>query len=410
MAGIDPELVVSTVVNRLDQPWAPPLQTTALHLAVESDHKPMVSLLVNRGAKVDSLDFWSNSPLYDSRKNHDSGISDTMAYHLIELGASTVPLILWRFRQRRSDVFSQLLHMHFKENRASGKSYRDILRKSSTTYSTTIESQQIPTDPATSMALARMGYDLTAKDKFGRSHMHALICNDKHTSLILNGNYGLEMASPIPWHIDYWHFGRRAFISTSFQHFRRRLGNTAFRHLLNLHPTRGWSPLCRAASQGNITVMQNCLSMGAEIDFEGCAYGTALMVASASGLLEGVEFLVRRGAAIAYIGEDGPTDALSLTRSKVVKAWLLVGRFTDQRRLTGSQDDARTYDDASEPQVRHWSGTALAKLRLVGRLEMQAHESLIDYMKRSAGIRRNMRGKVVQTVEALIYPDVTNEH
>ncbi|KAJ9130935.1 hypothetical protein NKR19_g9690 [Coniochaeta hoffmannii] len=63
--------------------------------------------------------------------------------------------------------------------------------------------------------------------------------------------------------------GAIAFLRSRFDAFRSKLGLETFRELLNLQPAKGWSPLCRAASLNLVDIMENCLSMGAKVDFEG---------------------------------------------------------------------------------------------------------------------------------------------
>lgn len=154
------------------------------------------------------------------------------------------------------------------------------------------------------------------------------------------------------------------------------------------------SPLCRAASRGILEIMENCLTMGAEIDFKGCSLGSALMIACACGRLDAVRLLVRRGAAISYVGKRGLTSAvIAGHRSNAVIAWLLVGQFNEQNRLDCS--DQTSSGSGVNNEVRPWSGIGKAVLRLVGRFQMQCHECSFDYAVRLSNLKRKLRGSII---------------
>ncbi|RWA07801.1 hypothetical protein EKO27_g7305 [Xylaria grammica] len=154
----------------------------------------------------------------------------------------------------------------------------------------------------------------------------------------------------------------------------------------------GISPLCQAAAIDSLDVIDHCLEMGADIDFDGSSYGSALMAACANCRLKAVKHLVRRGASIVYHGEFGLTSAIEMANGhKKIIAWLLVGQFTEQIKLE--------YCDADGPNnttpTRHWSGIQQKPMRLIGYCERQPHESLKDYIFELAGIRDDMRGKAL---------------
>ena len=152
------------------------------------------------------------------------------------------------------------------------------------------------------------------------------------------------------------------------------------------------SPLCRASSRGMLEVMENCLTMGAETDFEGCSLGSAVMIACACGRLEALKLLVRRGAAVSYLGKNGLTSAVIARRSKAIIAWLLVGQFNEQR-LTW--EDRLTSSDGVNSTVQPWSGIKKTHFRLVGRHQMQRHESSLDYAVRLSNLKRKLRGSII---------------
>ncbi|KAF2811526.1 ankyrin [Mytilinidion resinicola] len=236
---------------------------------------------------------------------------------------------------------------------------------------------------------------IPSEEDFGeKSFLHGAMCYSGYSELSPGWNSALQKVTPFPWHHHWPDFHKMAFLTSSFELYRRRLPHDALKRIMNLQPERGISPLCRASSRGILEIMENCLIMGAEIDFEGCSIGSALMIACACGRLDAVKLLVRQGAAISYVGKRGLTSAvLAGSRSERVIAWLLVGQFDEQARLNSG--DEVPSDSRVNMEICPWSGIGTAALRLVGRREMQPHESSLDYAVRLSALKRQMRGVVV---------------
>jgi hypothetical protein len=325
-----------------------------------------------------------------------------MAAHLLRLGASPSELYL---RGPLSSLlswwgtnFPQLFSLYFCDDAARSKLDMSMFVTVSTSRCPTA-CEDINISPQYIPAFAGLNCDLTVEDDGGRSLMHCIICKDEAADVVLNWDYGLHKTTPFPWHLEWCAFGSIAFLRSRFDAFRGKLGDETFRNILNLHPKRGWSPLCRAASLDLVDVVENCLIMGAEIDFEGSPLGSALMVAGACGSAEAVKLLVRKGARLCYTGFAGPTNIMALIRSKSVKRWLLVERFSEQRRI-----EPANRHSWSGVETHPWSGVAQAQLRLMGKRQMQPHESSLDYAKRLARIRSAWQGKVVPSPDGLVYP------
>ncbi|XXG99818.1 hypothetical protein Hte_006159 [Hypoxylon texense] len=332
-----------------------------------------------------------------------AGSSD-MTEHLISLGASTaavygrfpLPSLISLWGQNTS---SQLFPVYFGDAWQQSTPKRSLLSKASSSAfpmvweDTAITSEHI-------LLLANLGHDLTSEHEDGSSWMHRIICQDNSSDFVLDGEFGLGQTTPFPWHLEWCLFGSIAFIRSRFSVFQHKLPHKVFRRILNLEPGRGWSPLCRAACLDLVDVMENCLSVGAQIDFEGCPAGSALMIAGICGSFDAVKFLVRHQAATYYTGKDGPMSVLSLTESESIRDWLLVKRFTESLRI---ESGSRQSHSDQMPRECMWSGIAQAKLRLVGKWEMQPHESSLDYAKRLAGLRKRWKGKIVPVYDDLVY-------
>lgn len=109
-----------------------------------------------------------------------------------------------------------------------------------------------------------------------------------------------------------------------------------------------------SASINQTLAVINILRLGAEVDFEGCPCGSALMVACSSGSLDSVKTLIRHGASISYIGENVAPSAIDAVKGhKAILAWLLVERFTGQRKISESEGSSPHVANS----VKSWGGS-----------------------------------------------------
>jgi hypothetical protein len=216
--------------------------------------------------------------------------------------------------------------------------------------------------------------------------------------LLFQSGMRLSDVEPFPWHLHNGRaFSQMTFLGKLYRLVCHRFGYSHVKGWANLEPVEGWSPLCRAASQNCTKKMENCLSLGAEINFEGCPLGSALMIASACGQLEAVKLLVRRSARVCYDGRVGKLSVFGVARSRVVKAWLLVGRFNDQRRIK------HTAEHDTMTETRPWSGLVQARANLHGYQLVRDDEARIDCAKRLSEYERAMRGRVPPYIDGLVF-------
>lgn len=189
-----------------------------------------------------------------------------------------------------------------------------------------------------------------------------------------------------------------AWMNEHFNVYLRRLGPERLWALANLEPTDSWSPLCILASIGQTPAMNNILKLITDVDFDGSPHGSALMAACSSGRLESVKILVRRGAAISYLRENGFRSAVDAARNdKAILAWLLVDRFTDQRKLADPVESDSAAHSAED--VKPWSGVVRKGLIITDIAQRQVHESARDYWFRLMAVKKDWRGKVVEQHE-----------
>lgn len=397
MNQVPSEKVVVQILNLLSPFWMwnnRVTVTTALHSAVERGCTTVAELLVQYGANVDSIDENGASPL-------DKALNAETAALLIKSGASPAPILtntvhgLYFIWGPQLADFTNICLDNAPEY--VGLQASDILECSSIPVPGGMPQEYLMSVLALETnGLASPGHrrdDSALMDLFGRTRVGQ--------TFILNSEFSLEDMGPFAWHAETrLTFGGLPFLDRTFRQLKRRFHPEPLKRWLNLEPDRGWSPLCRAASQDLITIMENCLSLDAEIDFEGCPLGSALMIASACGRLRAVQFLVRRGAATSYIGRRGSIDVLSVARSASVRSWLLVGRFSEQPRISMGE----VTSSSSPVQTFPWSGIAQAKLIHFGVGRRVLGQSTIDYAREMAALRRRLRGEIAVRIDGLVYP------
>ncbi|RGP58703.1 hypothetical protein FLONG3_11416 [Fusarium longipes] len=226
----------------------------------------------------------------------------------------------------------------------------------------------------------------------------SVLASDYSLCSVLQSNIQLDNVGPFPWHLySPESFYRSSFLSKHFRMFFKRFGYESVKQWVNLEPVEGWSPLCRAASQNCTKKMENCLSLGADIEYEGCPLGSALMIASACGQLEPVKLLIRRGARVHYKGRVGYLSVLRVARSKIVRSWLLVGRFNDQQRIGDITENHSTME------MRPWSGLVQARVNLHGYQRVRHDETMFDCATRLSEYAWALRGRVAPYIDGLVF-------
>jgi hypothetical protein len=231
--------------------------------------------------------------------------------------------------------------------------------------------------------------------------MHHIIADDESSDVVLTGDYGLLEATPFPWHLEFQDLRNISFLTSKFYHFQQNLPRPIFQRILNLEPSApgAWSPLCRAAALDLVDIMANCLEMGAQIDFEGCPLGSAVMIASVCVSFDAVKFLVRNGASVSYessVGRNGARSCFSLAESEEIKSWLLTGRFMDQPRI------AQGNKGTENAQTRPWSGIGRSGVRLYGKREKNPMGSTLDNARRLGKAKKYWEGKIVPTDDEIV--------
>lgn len=363
---------------------------TALHWAARTGNCEAIRLLLDRGADIDALDNDQMTPLqraimsepskespaakllilHGSALENRNGFGETAIMCASSRGLTELICLL---DDAGADLmatdFSSWNCLHF----AADNGHLDVL-----------------------VWLVNRGFQLYTKNAQGWSAFHYASFDKNFTSFLLNFDFAFESIAAI----SYAHIGNNinrgpASLNEHFNMYLRRLGLERLRALANLEPINSWSPLCILASIGQTLAMDNILKLGADVDFEGSPSGSALMVACSSGRLEPVKILVRKGAAISYLGKSGIRSAVDAARNhKAIMAWLLVDRFTEQEKLADPADsDSAAHSDKD---VKPWSGVVQKNLIVTGIVQRQVDESARDYWVRLMAVKKDWRGKVVE--------------
>ncbi|KAF5677114.1 hypothetical protein FCIRC_6841 [Fusarium circinatum] len=376
-------------------------EVTALQVAALHNNLTSAELLLENGANVDCLSASGFTTIELSQ-------SPAMTALLLKFGASRAPLLTlgltgtidyWSHKGLKSKAYATM--------EAEGSSAPVAYEKDRW-----LELDMPPASTFTTDVRHLLSVPYLRNILLDPLFSHPMLGNyilysPKPHCFLLNSGLQLDTLDPFPW----YRIGRSAFayvsiLGTSFRYFRRRFSQSTLKRWINLEPNRGWSPLCRAASLDLIEEMENCLSIGAEINFEGCSWGSALMIASACGRLDAVRHLVRAGAKIDYLGKRGHVSALSVAESTVVRSWLLVERFVEQPKLaTAAECDTSGTDKVAGRR----SGTAKIKVRVAELYDRRYGESSLRYAKRLGRLKQDLRGKVPYYFDGVVYSDDREE-
>lgn len=158
-------------------------------------------------------------------------------------------------------------------------------------------------------------------------------------------------------------------------------------HLLDTRKAGMLSALCTTISKNCMTSVTRLLNFGADIEVEGSSYGTPLMYACAHDWLDAVRELVRRGARITYVDQDGAyRSALTTARAfpRIVH-YLIASRFWDQPRLC-----AEAHGDLPK-DIRLPAGVQVREVRWTEYHPPRANQSTWERLRSLENVKRRIR-------------------
>jgi hypothetical protein len=310
------------------------------------------------------------------------------AQHLVSRGASTAAIC--RFGSLASLIkrFKDSLYDEAHPVSFSRLPNEFFMQSDPPRFSTICE--RIPLTIEILDSLFGLKFDLLGEDEAGRSMMHYILSEEGLVDWLFCSGQDLNGTTPFPWHLEWCEFCDLALLTSSFKRLRRKMPTDLFREVLNLEPSRGWSPLCHAAALNRVDIIANCLGMGADIDFDGSCFGSAAMNASACGSLDALKLLVRTGASVTYMSKRGLISCFVVAGTEAVRQWLLCGRFMDQKRLAAERHWGLVQEEVP------WGGYVEARVLLYGSRARWPDESTLDYAKRLSDLRKTWQGKVLR--------------
>ncbi|GKT61755.1 ankyrin unc44 [Colletotrichum tofieldiae] len=256
-------------------------------------------------------------------------------------------------------------------------------------------------DPEMFIWLMSLGLDPYRLDKAGYTPIHDVILNNAFPNLTFNYGFDFSRVRDI----------RKGFLSLviEFNHNKanaillrlfKRLPRTIAVELANSTPEAFVSPLCNAVIRDELDSIPTLLRHGADINAEGSAEGSALMVACVKRRLKAVETLVRYGASISYQTtiDGAPVFRSALEYAKpfpFIMRWLLVDRHTRLRSIEGASDNT------GGAEITPWSGGQIVGYELSGigaNTGRRSGETGLEYLRRLDVIRWSLRGQTVRVV------------
>jgi ankyrin repeat protein len=152
------------------------------------------------------------------------------------------------------------------------------------------------------------------------------------------------------------------------------------------------TPIAFSIAAQNVEALRLLVNAGVSVDDECCDDGSPLMLACRNGYYAAVEYLLRSGARVAYVKEDIVFNAIEASNHYPdLQLYLLVGRYTDQRKLCQRTNWPA---DACESQ-KPWSGFQTIVTPQTGRYGRFGNESAFEFAKRLVEIKRYLEGKVL---------------
>lgn len=94
---------------------------TAMHVAAETNNEPMIRLIASLGGKVDSIDYYGNTPLFESMKNNR--VESIRV--LLEIGADLYTRVDYFNRETNQIYFETPLSVNMIQN--NGKPYSFVV-------------------------------------------------------------------------------------------------------------------------------------------------------------------------------------------------------------------------------------------------------------------------------------------
>ena len=297
-----------------------------LHIAAAQGNSHVVEILLGHGAFVGGVDGNISTPLHFAAGNGQTAVIKI----LLDAGANPNALDSWL----ESPYMCAAVNSHVDSLRVLTEGGADTHTRNQ--YDETTLHRVARTgvkDTLVSLVSTATRQDLDAEDVWGQSFLYPAMCN---ASIPMNYLVNLALS------IRAYKAREDNILTAAIQYrstievkiFLRRIPTSLMPELVNHRDFNTETPLDAAVRLAKIDVIPLLLNAGTQLELEGPAYGTVLMVACATGRLEAVKLLVARGARTSYVTDGQVYSAFVAARNHpLVQRWLLVGRFLEGPKL-----------------------------------------------------------------------------
>lgn len=373
------------------------MDRTPLHIAAASDDVESARLLLDNFANMEAVDRENMTPLNCAAYSGSFHVLQLLLRHNANLKSKDVngwtPLM-------NACVYGEYTTFELLAAHDPPLGQTDHIGDNLLAISTDTR-QDGKLDPSIFNFLLDSGVDLHHENVYGLSAAHHILANKSkiHLRLALQRYPMLLHPSRIHWlEPKVWNgLGRSSAVMSvvwSLHLLHRYFGAEQITGAVNTVGPGGYSFLWLAASLGSLDEIRLLLSMGSNMEHEAGEQGTPLFAACAYRRLEAVKLLVRHGANLQYESREYRRSAVAAAqRFPEILSWLLVGRFTDQRRL---KDSLRNECSSS---FSAWSGIRQVGVLMQLQWKQGRHETMMDYARRLHGIRIELRGTIVKPLK-----------
>lgn len=382
----------------VNQPTATDFVRTPLHIAAASDNLESARLLLDNLANIEAVDRENMTPLNCAAYSGSSCVLQLLLRHNANLESKDVngwtPLM-------NACVYGGRATFELLAAQDPPLGQTDHIGDNLLTISTDTR-RNGKLDLSIFNSLLDNGVDLHQENVHGINAAHHILANKSqvYLRLALQRHPMLLHPSRIRW-LDpkMWNGLRGSFgvmsVIRSLHILHRYFGAEQITGALNKVDPGGYSFLWLAASLGSLDEIRLLLSMGSNMEHEAGEEGTPLVAACAYRRLDAAKLLVRYGANLQHESRGNGRSAVAAAQCfPEIMNWLLVGRFTDQRRL---KDSGRNECSSS---FSVWSGIRQVGVPIQWQWKQGRHETMMDYARRLDGIRIGLRGTVVRPLEA----------
>ena len=203
------------------------------------------------------------------------------------------------------------------------------------------------------LLITMKGYDFAQKTVFGISALEAAFGSCSHDALhvLLNIAPSPGAYCPDRTNILTYAVGNPNMTAAMMRLLLKRVPQELLATLLAHRSCFGGTPLYAACTWTSMSLQNTMISLlldaGAKLETEGGDYGTPLMGACATGRLQAVKLLVRKGAKMVYCNEHGRyfSAPRAAKHFPEIVRWLLVGRHLEGLGLLTNGGIGRSFHD-----------------------------------------------------------------